>query len=329
MTTIKDIAQHVGVSSATVSRVLRQDETLHVPQETREKVIAAAKALDYQRKNRSTGKATFTMGIVQWFSPQQELSDSYYLLIRQGIEDYCTKHNINVIRTYKGDVNYMTTIQDVDGLICIGKFSETEIEYFKKITKAIIFLDMPVPDPEISTITLDFKQAITTALSYLRELGHKKIGFLGGKEYLEEDVIFPDMRKKIFIDFCEEYRIEYAPFVAEGEFSSQSGYEMMNDLIEKGNVPTALLSASDSIAIGAIKALTDHQISVPDQVSVIGFDDISTAAYTTPSLTTMHAPAYDMGSYGAGIVHHMLNTLLPTAMRIQLPSTLIIRDSCN
>jgi len=328
MATIKDIANAAGVSSATVSRILNQDATLSVPDETRQKVLAAAESLNYTKKSRISWKNTATIGIVQWFSPQQEVSDSYYLLIRQGIEDYCTRNAINIVRTYKSDVNYTNSIKDVDGLICIGKFSEREINFFKDTTSSILFLDMNVNRIDISTITLDFEQAITDAMDYLKELNHQKIGFLGGQEYVENNKLFLDIRKKVFIDYCNNHNIAYQNYLTEGEFSSESGYQMMSGLIANKTLPTAILAASDSIAIGALKALADHQIQVPKQVSVIGFDDISTAAYTTPRLTTMKAPAYHMGSYGAGLLHQMLTTELPTALRIQLPCQLIIRDSC-
>jgi len=328
MATIKDIANAAGVSSATVSRILNQDATLNVPAETRQKVLTAAEALQYIKKTRASGKNTTTIGIVQWFSPQQELSDSYYLLIRQGIEDYCARNGINIVRTYKSDINYASSIKDVDGLICIGKFSEREINFFNDTTSSILFLDMPVNHINISTITLDFEQAINDVMDYLVQLNHQKIGFLGGREYVENDVLFLDIRKKVFIDYCNNHSIAYEDYLMEGEFSSESGYQMMSALITQKKLPTAIFAASDSIAIGALKALADHQIQVPQQISVVGFDDISTAAYTTPRLTTMKAPAYHMGNYGAGLLHQMLTTDFPTALRIKLPCRLIVRESC-
>ena len=123
MATIKDIASAAGVSAAAVSRILNNDETLNVSPETRQKVLDTARELHYVKRGRPSVKSLFTLGIIQWFSSQQELEDNYYLLIRQGIEDYCLSHNIQIVRTYKSDINYMDVLKDVDCLICIGKFS--------------------------------------------------------------------------------------------------------------------------------------------------------------------------------------------------------------
>ncbi len=143
MATIKDIASAAGVSAAAVSRILNNDETLNVSPETRQKVLDTARELHYVKRGRPSVKSLFTLGIIQWFSSQQELEDNYYLLIRQGIEDYCLSHNIQIVRTYKSDINYMDVLKDVDCLICIGKFSQEEISYLYEMNSCILFLDMP------------------------------------------------------------------------------------------------------------------------------------------------------------------------------------------
>ena len=113
MATIKDIASAAGVSAAAVSRILNNDETLNVSPETRQKVLDTARELHYVKRGRPSVKSLFTLGIIQWFSSQQELEDNYYLLIRQGIEDYCLSHNIQIVRTNKSDIKYIDVLKDV------------------------------------------------------------------------------------------------------------------------------------------------------------------------------------------------------------------------
>lgn len=329
MATIKDIASAAKVSAAAVSRILNNDETLNVSPETRQKVLDTAKELKYVKRGRNSVKSAFTLGIIQWFSSQQELEDSYYLLIRQGIEDYCLSHNIQIVRTYKSDVNYMESLKEVDGLICVGKFSREEVEMLRKLNASILFLDMLVDSSEITTITLDFADAVKQVMDYLTGLGHHEIGFLTGQEYIGNDQLYPDYRKDVFTAYCEEHGIRYKPYVKTGSFQIESGYQMTCELIASGTLPTAIFAASDPIAMGAVKALTEHGIAVPEDISVVGFDDISIASFTTPPLTTVHAPAYNMGNYGASILHHLIRKHLGTALKIKLPCTLTIRDSCR
>ena len=103
----------------------------------------------------------------------------------------------------------------------------------------------------------------------------------------------------------------------------------MLELISSGKLPTAVFAASDPIALGALKALREEGLRVPDDISLIGFDDISLCQMTSPPLTTVHAPAYEMGQYGAGIVYHLLPEPSGTALHIKMPCRLVIRDSCQ
>lgn len=329
MATIKDIAKIANVSTAAVSRILNMDETLNVSPETRQKVLDTAQKLNYIKRNRPSVKAAFTLVIVQWFSSQQELEDSYYLLIRQGIEDYCFAHNIQIVRTYKSDRNYAEALKTVDCLICIGKFSQKEVQFFEELNPSILFLDMPVDNPKISTITMDFEQAVAEGLQYLTSLGHKDIGFLSGREYVDDNQLYPEYRKNAFINYCEEHEINYRPYLKEGSFLIDSGYEMMCELIDSGRLPTAVFAASDPIALGAMKALSEHGFSVPGDVSVMGFNDIRIAEFTVPPLTTIHAPAYHMGRYGAAVLQHIILEGPAAALKIKLPCELVVRNSCK
>lgn len=132
MATIKDIANAAGISAGAVSRILNNDPTLSVSPETKRKVFEIAQELGYQ-KAKIRDKSLFKMGILQWFSAEQEMQDSYYLLVRQGIEDYCQKHSIGIIRAFQSDEASIKTLQGVDGLICIGKFSHEEVQKFMNI----------------------------------------------------------------------------------------------------------------------------------------------------------------------------------------------------
>ena len=167
-------------------------------------------------------------------------------------------------------------------------------------------------------------------MDYLQLSNHQKIGFLGGKELLDDNTIYPDPRKEVFIKYCNDHNITYETYLYEDAFTTESGYTMMVEMISKKDLPTAIFCASDPIAIGALRALLEHNIKVPEDISLIGFDDIKAASFTNPPLTTVYAPATLMGEYGASIVYHILSKYSsPAPMKIVLPCTLIERESCK
>ena len=332
MATIRDVAKKANVSVATVSRVLNNYTTLSTSLETKQKIFAAAKELNYIKKRRVVSSSACKIGILQWFSSKQEIEDNYYFLMRQGIEDYCSKNNINVVRTFKTDNNYLEVLGDVDGIICLGKFSKQEINTLYELNSKIIFLDMTVDDINITSVSLDFRQAVTDAVNYLYDLGHRCVGFLGGIEQLEDGSVFPDKRLDIFKTVCREKGIEFEGYVMQYKFSTSSGYNMMKQMIEGGKLPTAIFSASDPIAIGAMRALQESGYKVPEDISIIGFDNTELSGYTNPPLTTVNAPVYAMGIYGVqfilALVKPKSNSYI-SPMRVYMPCPVKLRNSCT
>ena len=146
MPTIKDVAKLAQVSSATVSRILNNDATLSVPEETRRTVLHAAETLHYIKKRRAP-KHIYTMGIVQWYTLAQEMEDPYYLQIRQGIETFCEQNGVRIQRIFKADWQNTDALPAVDGLLCVGKFTRQEAARFKQHTSKLVFLDMEAPQP--------------------------------------------------------------------------------------------------------------------------------------------------------------------------------------
>lgn len=335
MATLKDIAQRAGVSTATVSRILNQDETLSVTENTRNNVLRIAQELHYNKKR--TSAPSMTIGIFQWISLSDETEDPYYQDIRNGIEQYCAEQKIEVIRAFESDHNYADTLRDVPALICVGKYSDIQRQELEKLSSHVLFLDMRTSQINCNTITLDFGQAVYDAMDYLTGLGHRHIAYLGGREQLTDSTIYFEERKDAFIRYCTQHELCWEPYIREEDFSVESGYRMALSLIkarEEGTslLPTAVFAASDPIAIGAMRAFYKYDYRIPDDISIVGFDDISAAGFLNPPLTTIHAPAFQMGRYAAHYVIQMTDTFtqqeaLP--VRITLPCSLRIRESCG
>lgn len=327
MATLKDIANKAQVSVATVSRILNNDATLKASMETKQKVIEIAKDMGYKKIARQD-KAAFSLGILQWFSAEQEMEDHYYLMVCKGIEDFCIKNCIREVRVFKSDMEYMSQLQGVDGLLCIGKFSKKEVNNLIRITPNIIFLDMPVDEYAVTTFSLDFKKAVYDIMDYLTGLGHRKIAFLGGEEYVEHNEVFCDERRKYFEEYATKNGLDASSYLKIGEYSIESGYRMMREMLTEGKNPTAVFAASDHIAIGAMKAIREKGLRIPQDISMIGFDDVDLCGFIKPTLTTMHAPAYEMGQYGANFLVAASNLLQSSPIKVKMPCRLVERESC-
>lgn len=331
MATIRDIAKEAGISAGAVSRILNQDESLSVSKETKERVLAIATRVGYTKPLHSAQakKPAFTMGIVQWFSAEEELTDTYYLAARQGVEDFCGKNNIAITRLFPSDNDPAEVLKDINGLVCIGKFSDKEIRRFIQICPNTVFLDMPVDKYPITSITMDFDQAVRDALHYLEKLGHKRIAYLGGLEYVGNHEAINDYRKRQYLHYMKRHNLDSESWLVEGSFTSASGYEMMKELLNKKDRPTAVFAASDAIAFGAMRAINEAGLSIPNDISVIGFNDVEACKYTTPALTSIHAPSYDMGAHGANLVYVSSNLQIHTPLKVKIPCELMKRESCG
>lgn len=334
MATIRDIAKAAGVSAGAVSRILNNDPTLSVTEETRSNVISIAGEMNYTKVShaKSFFASGFTMGLVQWFSAEDARKDYYYLRARQGIEDFCVRNMINMVTVFHGDTDIASKLSGIGGLICLGKFSESEVATFIGICPNTVFLDMPVENYNITSLSMDFKGAVNKALDYLVSLGHTNIALLGGQEYVEDQPI-ADPRTAYFKSYMEKHP-ELHPSIFEGSFNSESGYEMMKELLgkkysSKGSRPTAVFAASDAIALGAMRAAIDEGVSIPDEISIIGFNNEDSGAYFNPALTTINAPAYDMGQHGANLVFVASNLSIRTPLKALIPCNLIVRESCK
>ena len=328
MATIKDIAIKANVSSATVSRILNEDMSLNVPDTTRDRVFKIAGELNYVKKGKiKRNEKPLVFAIVQWYSLKQELEDNYYFTIRMGVESYCSAHGIAMKRIFKDDLNIVESLQDVDGVICIGKFSNAQVATFAKLQENVIFVDMEVPHGKESCILLDFSNAMQDVLTYIKSLGHKRIAYLSGKEFTPDNKLYQDPRKQAVLAFAKEFNLSLTVF--EEAFSMDSGYAMANELLKVHKDISAIICASDPIALGVLRSLEEHHLKVPEDISVTGFNDIRQTSYTTPPLTTIHAPSEAMGEMAAEYVHQNAGKLKRLPVKILLPCTLIKRASCK
>lgn len=333
MATIRELAKLCNVSAATVSRVLNHDETISVSKETRRKIFETAELISYQKPTRTkkSKPATLTLGLVHWFNELQELNDPYFISIRLGIEEACTAQSIELIKIFNSDTleeNFPTT--HFDGLIVLGKFAEEHIEHFTAHASNIVFIHSNEQYFLHDSVLVDFSDITQHVLQQVITKGHTKIGFIGGHEVLPfTHTPLEDKRETTFTDYLTKQGLFNADYVRIGQFDFHSGYLMMKELLtaNKGNLPTCIFAASDTLAIGALRAINEAGLSVPKDIQLIGCNDIPTSQYTSPALSTVKIYTELMGQTGVKLLLERINGERSESLKVHVPHKIILRES--
>lgn len=330
MATIKDVAKEAGVSVATVSRILNQDRTLSVKDETRVAVIDAAEKLGYKPRIARIINNRKHIAIVQWISASKEETDPYYYNLRMAVENYFISKKIGVTRYYMENLEEMFNNPKVDGLICIGKFSLEQAKSFKDFNQNLVFVDSNPDSTQYTSVVHNLEDATHNAVEYLLSKGHQHIGYIGGSEYIgSSDELYLDARERTFRKIINENETlksnSYDIYI--GEYDSETGYNFISEAIKKNKVPTAFVCASDTIAMGALSALGRYEADLSQPISIIGFNNITSAKYMNPPLTTISLDTKAMGEMAANIVLHLINCRSSIPAKISLSTHLIERKS--
>lgn len=329
MATIKDIASVAGVSIATVSRVLNLDESLNVSEATKKRIFEVAEELNYVTVRARKNKAKkYIIGIVHWYTQREELNDPYYLSIRLAVEKKCKEEEVS-FRNIELGVRKEDS-KDIDGIVAIGKFGPEDIKVLRGISERIVFIDCSPEEKLYDSVVTDYKEGVTEALNYLYELGHAEIGYIGGDEYIndrKERVV--DYREETYKDIVSKRGQFHDEWLLKGQFTPQDGYALMQKALILTKRPTAFFIASDPMAIGAYKAIAEAGLRVGEDISIISFDDIQTAQFLVPALTTIKVHTEFMGETGADSLIEILKSERKIHKKILIPTQLMIRESAK
>ncbi|MBT2656114.1 LacI family DNA-binding transcriptional regulator [Bacillus sp. ISL-18] len=326
MATIKDIADLAQVSMATVSRVLNYDETLNVAPETRKRIFEAAEELNYVvTPKKKKPKKKELIGLYYSYSLEEELIDTYYLSIRVALEKKLERLGMELYNISKDDTK--KTISKIDGIICLGTFKKEEIELIKSFEKLAVFVDANPDENYFDSVVIDFNSATKNALDYLMDLGHQNIGFIGGVETDMYGNRFKDLRQDVFESYLKKKGILKEEFVKIGGYNPKDGYLILKEMLSRDTKPTAVFVANDSIAIGCYKAAYELGVKIPDDLSIVGFNDVSSAQYMVPPLTTVKLYTEIMGETAVDLLLERIATKREICKKVTIHTKLIIRGS--
>lgn len=328
--TIVDVAAEAGVSFGTVSRVINND--IHVRPETRERVSQAMQRLGFvaNRQARSlAGGKTSGIGLLV-----PDLGTGYIGEIIRGIDAELTLQGLDLIlytthRTASKEATYVANLAQgmVDGLLLV--LPRNPADYVGTLTQRnfpFVLIDHQGTGQDCPAVGATNWQGAYDATEYLIKLGHRRIGFITGSMDL-------GCAQDRLAGYRAALRTHHLPdtreLIYEGTFFQPDGFTGASILLDLPNPPTAIFASNDVMAMGAMDAIRNRGLRIPDDVSVLGFDDIPQAAVVRPALTTVQQPLEKMGRVAAQMLLDSLEFPERTVQRIELPTKLVLRDSCG
>ncbi len=329
--TIKDVAKEAGVSFTTVSHVI--NETRYVGSNTKSRVLAALDKLGYHPNNvaRSlrSGK-TKTIGLIV-----PDASNLFFAEIARKIEDFGYQQGYSVILGNSDNnpakqTNYIHTLiaKQVDGVIFISAGGEVrDLQLFLDNRIPVVVADRDVPLELADVVLLDNEKAGYEATRHLLDLGHVCIACITGPDNLSPSMLRVEGYKRALHEYGLPFR---SNLVKVGDFQIKGGETEMQKLLEDPCKPTAVFVLNDMMAIGAMTAARKAGLSVPADLSIVGFDDIELASAVSPALTTVAQPFDELAQNATNLlIERLQGNRLEENMRVILPAKLIVRESTS
>ena len=330
--TARDVADLVGVSPSTVSRVLNHSTSNLIGEETRNRVLKAAAQLGYTPDpiaRALRGKKSNLLGLIV-----REIDDPFFAHFISELSVQARNLNYHLVlghaQSDPEEALTMTNVLDTrhtDGVVVLGDLKDDEAALQEMlIGKHAVVAVCRGPSPaSLYTVNIDNRAGTYGLLDHLYNLGHRRFGFIDGGWLgdLRE-------RREAFLSYIEEHNLPIQPkWIQAQSNNAEGGYQAMRNLIELSERPTAIFAADDIMAIGALKAVTDAGLRVPDDFSVVGFDDIALARFFCPALTTMRQPIDVMSESVLGMLLELINEpeLQQEKVLVRIPPVLVVRQS--
>jgi LacI family transcriptional regulator len=334
MTTIKDIARRAGVGIGTVSRVL--NNTGYVSEETRQKVWETVHQFHYVPNGAARSlvtKRTMTLGVVL-----HDLTNPFVPTLARGIEDEARRHGYTMMMLdtdwqTENEIQTITTLrqQSVDGCILVSPANAAVlVGNLQDVGIPVVVVDRG-EESEISHITVEHYKGAMEAMAWAKQRGHTHIGFLTGPRGLR----FADLRLRAYLDSIGRQDIAVEDVdqqvelpIVRADFLFEGGRVAAETLLCAHPEITCIFAANDLSALGVLQYLAQQKIAVPEQVAVIGFDDIFISSLVHPTLTTVHQPIYEIGVTAACLLmEHIRHPGSPMKQHV-FDVSLIVRESC-
>ena len=326
-----DVARHAGVSPATVSRVL--NNTAHVRESVRERVLASVKTLGYQALS-SSSSALLRQNAIALIIP--DILNPYFTEIVRGVQDEASGDKLmplllDTAEDPQREVEFLRMLasQPVCGIIACGSRIPTEdlVAARNYLSTPMVIINRTLRVPNVACIIVDLKNATYRATRHLLDLNHARIAYLFGPSKTDTSLARQEGIEAALTEAGLDLRPEWCPV----SFPDvDGGFQAMSALLSlpQKNRPTAVIAYNDLMALGVLHAVRAHGLKVPEDISVIGIDDISMAAHSNPPLTTLSPPKHRMGRMAMQMLRRMIQGHPPPEEGYTLMECpLIVRES--
>ena len=330
-----DVAKRAGVSRSTVSFVLNNVD-MQISDETKQRVLSAVSELGYAPDAAAqalVSRRTRIIGLVLTRRPHHIDADIFLTQVLDGLIETTQKHTmrllLELVEETGTDSTYQQLIQSkrIDGLIISGPRTEnTALRSLVEEGFPLVLMGQ-LPDPDFCYVDVDNRAAARLAVEHLVNLGHTRLGCLTNAN---PSYTAATQRLQGFCDALEAHGIHRRDeWVRYGDFTPDSGYEQMSLLLAGPARPDAVFVASDVVAFGAMAAVRERGLHIPQDMAIVGFDDVPLARYATPPLTTAHLPAADLGRQAGEMLIQLIQGERPAARHLLLDTSLVVRESCG
>ena len=329
MSTISDVARLAGVSAMTVSRVVNNSGD--ISPETRERVEKAIADLGYVPNALARSlrfKQTKTLALVL-----SDITNPFFTTLARGVEDAASKQGFSLIfcdtdESENKEAEYLNVVlqKQVDGILLVPVcYSGDSVTFLQEHKATVVVLDRRVSDVKVDTVRCNSEEGAYQLTRHLLDLGHTRIAILSGPQSVSTAIDRVAGYRRALAEAGLDSRAE---LVYHGEFIQASGYRMALQALAVTPRPTALFAANNFITSGAFRAVREAGLRVPEDISIVSFDDLPTASDMGPFLTVAAQPAYEMGRWATELLLTRLSGEGPAEpQEIVLPTEIIARES--
>lgn len=337
--TSKQVAERAGVSQTTVSFVLNNVQDANISEETRERVLKAARELDYTPDSSARSLArgrSDNIALVLVQPHRQVFIDEYIPRVLTGVSEVTRRHGFRILleqideRSVSGVYQRLLYGKEAAGLIInFNIIGPQDIDHIVECARN----GMPVVSlknihPEVHSVVVDKSSGVRTVVQHLIDLGYQRIACITYDDPQHSPHVAE--RFTVYQQTLEQNGLAIDPSIfGYGQYEPETGYKAMQRILDNPRLPDAVYAMNDLMAFGAVSAIHERGLRIPEDIAIVGFDDVRLAAFCSPPLTTMNEPDEEHGRRAAEMLIALLNGQTIEEKHITLQTHLVVRESCG